>query len=87
MIAAVPLTHCRRISLLTASGTGAGAKGNFQHYRFLFAPGIRFGHRFDFANGIFSYLASPLLLLLIGLGFAPAWLLRNKRRRPGFSGR
>jgi membrane glycosyltransferase len=43
-------------------------QGNFQHYRFILAPGIRFGHRFYFANGIFSYLASPLLLLLILLG-------------------
>jgi membrane glycosyltransferase len=61
-------------------------QGNFQHYRFILAPGIRFGHRFYFANGIFSYLASPLLLFLILLGLLQAclgaiptldpWLLR-----------
>ncbi len=49
-------------------------QGNFQHYRFILAPGIRFGHRFYFANGIFSYLASPLLLLLILLGSVQACL-------------
>ena len=49
-------------------------QGNFQHYRFILAPGIRFGHRFYFANGIFSYLASPLLLLLILLGLTQACL-------------
>jgi membrane glycosyltransferase len=49
-------------------------QGNFQHYRFILAPGIRFGHRLYFANGIFSYLASPLLLLLILLGTTQAWL-------------
>ncbi len=49
-------------------------QGNFQHYRFILAPGLRFGHRFYFANGIFSYLASPLLLLLILLGLAQACL-------------
>jgi len=45
-------------------------QGNFQHYRFILAPGIRFGHRLYFANGIFAYLAGPLLLLLIVLGLA-----------------
>jgi membrane glycosyltransferase len=49
-------------------------QGNFQHYRFILAPGIRFGHRFYFANGIFSYLASPLLLFLILLGLTQACL-------------
>src|SRR5208282_3969201 len=49
-------------------------QGNFQHYRFILAPGIRFGHRLYFANGIFSYLASPLLLLLILLGLLQACL-------------
>jgi membrane glycosyltransferase len=49
-------------------------QGNFQHYRFILAPGIRFGHRMYFANGIFSYLASPLLLLLILLGLTQACL-------------
>ena len=47
-------------------------QGNFQHYRFILAPGIRFGHRLYFANGIFAYLASPLLLLLIVLGLVQA---------------
>jgi membrane glycosyltransferase len=47
-------------------------QGNFQHYRFILAPDIRFGHRLYFANGIFSYLASPLLLLLIVLGMVQA---------------
>jgi membrane glycosyltransferase len=49
-------------------------QGNFQHYRFILAPGIRFGHRLYFANGIFSYLASPLLLFLILLGLTQACL-------------
>jgi membrane glycosyltransferase len=49
-------------------------QGNLQHYRFILAPGIRFGHRLYFANGIFSYLASPLLLLLILLGLTQACL-------------
>jgi membrane glycosyltransferase len=49
-------------------------QGNFQHYRFILAPGIRLGHRLYFANGIFSYLASPLLLLLILLGLTQACL-------------
>jgi membrane glycosyltransferase len=49
-------------------------QGNFQHYRFILAPGIRFGHRLYFANGIFAYLASPLLLLLIVLGLVQATL-------------
>jgi membrane glycosyltransferase len=49
-------------------------QGNFQHYRFILASGIRFGHRLYFANGIFAYLASPLLLLLIVLGLVQAAL-------------
>ena len=49
-------------------------QGNFQHYRFILAPGIRFGHRMYFANGIFSYLASPLLLFLILVGLTQACL-------------
>jgi membrane glycosyltransferase len=49
-------------------------QGNFQHYRFILAPGIRFGHRLYFANGIFAYLASPLLLLLILLGLVQGCL-------------
>ncbi len=48
-------------------------QGNFQHYRFILAPRLRFGHRVYFANGIFAYLGGPLLLGLIGLGLVQAW--------------
>jgi membrane glycosyltransferase len=48
-------------------------QGNCQHSRFLFAPGMRFGHRLYFANGIFAYLGGPLLLALICLGLIQAW--------------
>ena len=48
-------------------------QGNFQHSRFLMAPGMRFGHRLYFVNGIFAYLGGPLLLLLICLGLVQAW--------------
>ncbi len=44
-------------------------QGNFQHFPFIFWRGMKWGHRFYFANGIFAYLAGPLLLGLMLLGF------------------
>ena len=49
-------------------------QGNFQHARFLFARGIKFGHRLYFANGIWAYLAGPLALLLFVIGLVRGWL-------------
>ena len=43
-------------------------QGNFQHFWLIFGKGIRWGHRFYFANGIMAYASSPLLLLLLILG-------------------
>ncbi len=50
-------------------------QGNFQHFHLLFAPGITFGHRLNFAYGIFAYVASPLMLLALSLGFVRAILV------------
>ena len=47
-------------------------QGNFQHFPFIFRPGMKFGHRLYFANGIFAYLAGPLLLVLMLLDFIGA---------------
>lgn len=44
-------------------------QGNFQHYRFIFARGIKLGHRLYFANGILCYLGGPCMLLFIAGGF------------------
>ena len=44
-------------------------QGNVQHFPFIFWPGMKFGHRLYFANGIFAYLAGPLLLVLMFLDF------------------
>lgn len=44
------------------------AKGNLQHlWLMLFGRGLRFAHRMAFANGIMSYLASPLWLAFLAL--------------------
>jgi len=43
-------------------------QGNFQHFWLIFGDGIRWGHRFYFANGIMAYASSPLLLLLLVIG-------------------
>lgn len=43
------------------------AHGNLQHVRFLFRRRLRFAHRLAFANGIMSYVASPLWFLFLVL--------------------
>jgi membrane glycosyltransferase len=46
------------------------AQGNLQHLKFLTARGLAFTSRVHLVNGMMSYLASPLWLALILVGFA-----------------
>lgn len=43
------------------------ARGNLQHLRLLFAPGLRWAHRMAFLNGVMSYLTAPLWLAFLAL--------------------
>lgn len=45
-------------------------QGNLQHWSFVFARGFKPATRFHFLHGIFSFLASPLLVIVLFLGFA-----------------
>lgn len=45
-------------------------QGNFQHFWLIFGDRMKLGHRMYFANGIWSYCAGPLLLVLACLGSA-----------------
>jgi membrane glycosyltransferase len=44
-------------------------QGNLQHWSFALAHGFRPVTRFHFLHGIFSFLASPLLMVVLALGF------------------
>jgi membrane glycosyltransferase len=44
-------------------------QGNLQHWPLALARGFKPVTRFHFLHGIFSFLASPLLVLVLGLGF------------------
>ncbi len=57
-------------------------QGNFQHSRFILAPGMKLGHRLYFANGIFAYLGGPLVLALIWIGLAQAWRAHAQQAQP-----
>jgi membrane glycosyltransferase len=46
------------------------AQGNLQHTKVMGATGLRAASRLHFFSGVMSYLASPLWLLLLLLGFA-----------------
>src|SRR5450631_4496795 len=48
------------------------AQGNLQHMKIIGSAGLRFISRMHLGVGIMSYLSSPLWLLMLGIGVAPA---------------
>jgi len=57
-------------------------QGNFQHFWLVFGDGMKRGHRIYFANGIFAYAVSPLLVLLTFLAFVQGLRGRIYRSEP-----
>ena len=58
------------------------AQGNLQHSKVIGASGLSFTSRLHLGIGIMSYLASPLWLVLLGIGFALA--LQSHLIRPEY---
>jgi len=58
-------------------------QGNFQHFWLIFGDGMKLAHRLYFAIGIMAYATSPLLLILLVIGFTQGLRGRDYETRFG----